>query len=90
MKRISLFLAMALLLAVVPMGAWAEAIAPDGLDLAQDLEAADEAIELPGLALDVPNPVSEAIPARRARRRRTPATSPSTRPTSLTRRSAPM
>ncbi|MBQ6347052.1 MAG: hypothetical protein IJI71_05775 [Clostridia bacterium] len=63
MKRISLFLAMALLLAVVPMGALAEAIAPDGLDLAQDLEAADEAIELPGLALDVPDPVSEAIPA---------------------------
>ena len=63
MKRISLFLAMALLLAVVPMGARAEAIAPDGLDLAQDLEAADEAIELPGLELDVPDPVSEAIPA---------------------------
>ena len=63
MKRISLLLAMALLLAVVPMGARAEAIAPDGLDLAQDLEAADEAIELPGLELDVPDPVSEAIPA---------------------------
>ena len=37
MKRISLFLAMALLLAVAPMEALAEAIAPDGLDLAQDL-----------------------------------------------------
>ena len=61
MKRISLFLAMALLLAVVPMGAWAEAIAPDGLDLVQEMEAADEAIELP--ELDVPDPVSEAIPA---------------------------
>ena len=76
MKRISLFLAMALLLAVVPMGAWAEAIAPDGLDLAQDLEAADE------------TRFRRRFRPRRARRRRTPATSPSTRPTSLTRCSA--
>ena len=54
-------LLLVLLLAVAPMGVLAEAVVPAELDLAQDLDAVDDAIELPELELDVPDPVSEAV-----------------------------